>query len=226
MWADHPAHHLEEANEVGFSRAVGPDEHGGSGYVVDFDVGERPKSFDVEGLDQVHHDPRSLLSIDCPWSNRPSPSFRLRHCSSEWLLFTCARAECEICPPRCDLTKTILALRREIFQLCSVIGEANRRKDLDSPECSEPNRCIPSFGSDGCAAASSPIAEVGPADVFDQRCPLDPKIGIPAREFVPFVNPDSRNMPSGAVCCPCKDGFQPARHGLQTAADQGFKTCR
>ena len=121
------------------------------------------------------------------------------------------RAECEVCLPGCGLTRTILALRSEVFQLWSVIGEADRRKGLDSPECCEPNGCIPSFGTGGCAAASRPIAEVGPADVFDQRCPLDPKIGIPAREFVPFVNPDSRNMPSGAVCCPCKDGFQPAR---------------
>lgn len=102
MIIDHRVHHLNEAKQVRFSRTVRPDQHGGLRDVVDLDVGERPKSFDVKGLDQVRHDPRSFVSMDCPSSNPPSSSFRLRHCGSAWLLCIGARTECEACLPRCD----------------------------------------------------------------------------------------------------------------------------
>ena len=50
--AKHPAHHLEEVDEVGFARAVRADEDGGLGYIVHLDVRQRSEPANVHGFNR------------------------------------------------------------------------------------------------------------------------------------------------------------------------------
>ena len=53
--ADHPADHVEEANDIGFARAVGADQDGRPRQAFDLDVREGAKPLDVNRFDLIGH---------------------------------------------------------------------------------------------------------------------------------------------------------------------------